>query len=300
MKKSGEELIKLIDIIPDESAKEGEYGLIELASIADSREVRNDDIVFAGTGLPMLGMMTANMLHAPNATLIFEAGIVDGKSMHIPMSVSDQRACYMASSLGGLVDIFGTYLQSGFVTLGFLGGAAIDKYGGTNATCIGDYHNPQHRFPGSGGAGDIGSLSARIVYFIIQEKRRFVEKNEFTTTVGWWCNDWKTGKWRPKKEIYRDTIFADTGPSAVITNMAVFRFDDSGIMYLDTVHPGVTVEQVKENCGFELNVSMVSGETTSPTYKELFILREVVDPEGIFLPIAPEYPSDIKEIIEKA
>jgi len=65
------------------------------------------------------------------------------------------------------------------------------------------------------------------------------------------------------------------------------------------LHPGITVEKVKENCGFELNVSKVKGETPKPTYKELFVLREFVDPELIFLPAKTEYPPAIKAIIEK-
>jgi len=74
------------------------------------------------------------------------------------------------------------FLQSGFVTLGFLGGASVDKYGGVNVTSIGDYYKPNHRFTGSGGNGDIGTMAKRVVYIILQEKRRFLERNDYTTT----------------------------------------------------------------------------------------------------------------------
>ena len=90
----------------------------------------------------------------------------------------------MSSTLGGLVDTFGYYLQQGFVTLGFLGGAAIDKYGGVNVTSIGDYYKPAHRFTGSGGNSDIGTMAHRTAYIILQEKRRFLERNDYTTTPG--------------------------------------------------------------------------------------------------------------------
>ncbi|MCE5333772.1 MAG: hypothetical protein LLG06_04200, partial [Desulfobacteraceae bacterium] len=116
MSKSIEELMYLVDKIPDEPAKSGEYLLPELMAIAVAHEVRDDDIVFAGTGLPMVGIMTANMLNAPHALLIYESGICDGKTMHVPMSVCDQRAANMSSTLGGLVDTFGYYLQQGYVT----------------------------------------------------------------------------------------------------------------------------------------------------------------------------------------
>lgn len=300
MAKTMEELMTLIDVIPNEPAKNGEFILPELMAIAVAHEVRNDDIVFAGTGLPMVGIMTAQFINAPNAVLIYESGICDGKTMHVPMSVCDQRAANMCSTLGGLVDTFGFYLQQGYVTLGFLGGAAIDKYGGVNVTSIGDYYSPSHRFTGSGGNSDIGTMAKRTAFIILQEKRRFVERNDYTTTPGWWCWDWRDGKWKPKKEVWKGTPFADCGPVAVVTNMGVYRFDEDGIIYLESCHPGVTVEQVKENCGFDLNVSRVKGETPRPTYRELFVLREFVDPELIFLPAKTPYPPDIQAIIDKA
>ena len=104
MARTMEDLMELIEKIPEESAKPGEFILPELMAIAVAHEVRDDDIVFAGTGLPMVGIMTANFLNAPHALLIYESGVCDGKTMHVPMSVCDQRAAYMSSSLGGLVD----------------------------------------------------------------------------------------------------------------------------------------------------------------------------------------------------
>lgn len=298
-KKPVTELMALIDQIPETEAQVGEFNLVEMLAIAASRFVRDDDIVFAGTGLPMLGIMTAQLLHAPHALLIYESGICDGKTMHTPAFVSDHRAAYLSTTLGGLIDTFGYYLQRGYVTLGYLGGAAIDKYGGVNVTCIGDYFQPKHRFTGSGGNSDIGTMARRTVFIIMQEKRRFLERNEYTTTPGWWCYDWETKEWKPKKEVWKGTLFADSGPEAVITNMGIFKFDENGEIYLDTVHAGITPEQVKENCSFDLNISRVRGETRRPTYRELFVVREFVDPERIFIPEpAPAYPPEIQKLIE--
>ena len=298
MAKTMEQLMDLIDKIPDEPAKVGEFILPELMAIQIAHQVRDDDVVFAGTGLPMVGIMTANFINAPHVLLIYEAGICDGKTMHVPMSVCDQRAANMCTSIGGLVDTFGFYLQQGFVSLGFLGGAAIDKYGGVNVTSIGDYYKPSHRFTGSGGNSDIGTMAKRVAYIILQEKRRFLERNEYTTTPGWWCWDFKTNEWKPKKEVWKGTPFAESGPEAVVTNMGNYKFDKNGEIYLESFHPGVTVEQIKENCGFNLNVKNVKGETKKPTYRELFVLREFVDAELIFLPQKVEYPASLKKLIE--
>ncbi|HOD29175.1 MAG TPA: CoA-transferase [Syntrophales bacterium] len=295
-----EERMDLIERIPDEPARPEEFILQELMTIAVAREVRNDDIVFAGTGLPMLGIMTAHLLNAPHALLIYESGVCDGKTMHIPMSVCDQRAAYMSSALGGLVDTFGYYLQQGFVTLGFLSGAAIDRYGGINVTAIGEnYYAPVHRLPGAGGNPDVGTMARRTVYIIPQERRRFLDRNDYTTTPGWWCRDFDTGAWRPKREIWKGTPFAECGPAGVVTNMGVYRFDDDGIIYLDTHHPGVTLERIREQCGFDLNCARLAGETPHPTYRELFVLREFVDPELIFLPETRPYPPAIQALIDR-
>lgn len=288
-----------INKIPDEFAAPGEFHLAEMLAIAASREVRDDDIVFAGTGLPMIGILTAQCLDKPNAVLIYEAGILDGKSIQIPGSVSDQRAAHLSSTLGGLTDTFGFYLQRNLCTLGFLGGASIDKYGGVNVTCIGDYYTPKNRFTGSGGNSDIGTMSHRTIFIMAQEKRRFVERNDYTTTPGWWCYDWPGGEWKPKREVWAGSPFADHGPAGVISNMGVFRFDEDGIMYLETHHTGVTPEQVNENCSFDLDISKVTGETKRPTYRELFILREIVDAERIFLPELPEFPPEVTKIVDE-
>jgi len=141
-------------------------------------------------------------------------------------------------------------------------------------------------------------MARRTAFIILQEKRRFLERNEYTTTPGWWCWDFKTREWKPKREVWKGTPFADSGPVAVVTNMGVYRFDDHGVIYLETAHPGITVDQIKENCGFELNVSRVTGDTPRPTYRELFVLREFVDPELIFLPQKVDYPADIQALID--
>lgn len=288
--------ISRLDLIPDEEADPKEYTLNEFLAIAAAREVKNDDIVFAGTGLPMVGILAAQFLYAPKAVVVYEAGMFDGKAVHIPASVGDQRAAYMASQLGGLTETFGFYLQRGLVTLGFLGGAAIDKYGGINCTVIGDYHSPSRRLPGGGGNPDIGTLAKRTVFIMVQEKRRFVERNSYTTTPGWQVWDIERETWVPKSEVYPKQ-YANNGPSAVISNMAVFRFDDKGEMYLDTTHPGVTIEDVKKECDFELNVGMHKGVTKKPKYKELVLLRKIIDPGRLFIPAKlPKLRDDIEEI----
>lgn len=266
----------------NEYAKPGEYTATDLLAVAAAREVVDGDVVFAGTGLPMLAIMLAQHTVAPNAVCIYEAGSIDGRPVDLPTSVGDARCAHQASVAAGLTEAFFGQLHNGYVDLAFLGGAEIDKYGNVNTTVVGNYAKPSKRFTGSGGNPDINGLARRTVFIMVQEKRRFREKVDYITSPGWRIPKWPSGEMVPKKEVYGK--YFRGGVEAVITNMAVFRFDEEGVMYLDTVHPGFTAEQVKENCSFDLNISRVTGETKPPTYKDIELLYKTVDPEGIFLP----------------
>jgi glutaconate CoA-transferase subunit B len=263
---------------------DNKYDLTALMVMAAAREVKNGEVVFAGTGLPMIAIMAAQHLHAPDAVLIYEAGTIDGKTISTPSSVADPRCVYQASVASGVANVFET-LQRGWVDLGYLGGAEIDLYGNVNATSIGDYMHPAKRFPGSGGNVDINCLAKRTIFIMVQEKRRFKNRVDYLTSPGWKVKWWDDGdakpKWVSRKELYPKKF--QGGPSAVITNMAVFRFDETGTMYLDTVHPGKTAEDVKNNVEFDLNIARMSGETKLPTKEEMDILYNEIDPEGIFL-----------------
>ena len=178
-----------------------------------------------------------------------------------------------ASTATGLFDVFSTILQNGYIDVGFLSGAQIDAYGNINATCIGDYHHPKIRFPGSGGSGDIACLSKRTIIIAVHEKRRFPERCDYVTSPGW--IDGPRGRERAGLKW--------GGPVAVLTNLGVLRFDErTKRTYLASYHPGVTPEKVKENTGFDLDISRAV-QTEPPTVEEIKILRERVDPEGIFI-----------------
>lgn len=260
------------------------YKSIDLMVVAAAREVNDGEIVFAGTGLPMIAIKLAQLTVAPTAACIYESGTVDGRPIDLPTSVGDARCGYQAACASGLIDVFGQ-LQSGKVDLAFLSGAEIDIYGNINCSFVGSPEGNRltgKRLTGSGGNSDIHSLAKRSVIIIPQEKRRFVENVTYITSPGWRIHKWPGGEWVSKKEVYGSALSG--GPDAVISNMGVYRFDEEGVIFLDTVHPGFTPEQVKENCSFDLNISRVKGETELPTYEELELLYKTVDLEGIILP----------------
>lgn len=263
-------------------AKAGDYTLADLMTVAASREVMDNEVVFAGTGMPMIAIMLAQKTHAPNLKLIFEAGTFDGRPNVIPTSVGDPRCEGGASRASGLCEAF-SIAQRGYVDLGFLGGAEVDEYGNVNTTAIGDYLNPDLRLTGSGGNPDINSFAKRTVFIMVHEARRFTRNVSYITSPGWRVRKWPSGQFVHRKELYGRAFRG--GPSAVISTAGVFRFDDAtGRMYLDSYHPGKTPDEIRGLCQFDLDVSRVCGETAPPTYGELDIIHNVLDPEEIFLP----------------
>lgn len=251
-----------------------DYKLTELMAVAAAREIRDGEVTFIGTGLPMLGGMLAKATTAPRAVMIFESGVVDARPTRTPWSIGD--ACLVPGSamLCGLSEVFGLFLQPGYVDVGFIGAAQIDVHGNLNSTVIGPYDKAKVRLPGSGGANDIGSLANRTIVMMKQDRRKFTTKLDYVTTPGWL--DGPGG--RERVGLPRG------GPTTVITQMGIYRFrDDTKEMYLHSNHPGVTVERIRENVSWALEVPSDVRETEPPTPEQVRLLREVCDPEGVFL-----------------
>ena len=249
------------------------YNTTELMACVASRALEDRKSIFVGTGLPIIATMLAQKLHAPDLLVVFEAGGIGPKLPTIPISVGDSRTFYkgvMAASM----DYTMAMAQLGLVDYGFLGAAQIDKYGNLNTTVIGDHDNPKVRLPGSGGANDLGSLCHRTITLMRHDKIRFVEKLDYLTTPGY-----LTGPGARRKV----GLPADTGPYRVISQLGIMGFDEeTKEMKLLQVHPGITIDDVIENTGFEMLIGDVV-ETEDPTEEELRILREEIDPTRMVL-----------------
>jgi len=252
-----------------------DFNSLELLVCVGSRMLEDNSTVFVGTGVPMAATMLAQKLHSPNVIPIFEAGAVAPLLPALPISVGDSRTSHKALIASTMNDVMET-CQRGMVDYTFLGGAQIDMYGNLNSTMIGDnYQEPKVRFPGSGGANDLASLCWKTIVITPMDDRRFVEQVDFITTPGY-----LTGKGAREAAGLPE----GTGPYKVITNLCILGYDDDTCrMMIESLHPGVTVEKVKENCGFELLVADNLEETHPPTDEELRILREEVDPDGYII-----------------
>jgi glutaconate CoA-transferase, subunit B len=250
----------------------GQYTLMELMICAASHLLEDNRTAVIGTGPPLAAAALAQKTHAPHLVILFEAGGMVPALEQLPISVGGSLTQTRAVAHSSMFDIMET-AQRGLVDYSFLGGAQIDQYGNLNSTMIGkDYDRPRVRLPGSGGANDLASLCWQTVIIIPHEKRKFVPQVDFITSPGYLSGP-------GAREAAG--LPPDTGPYKVISTLAVLGFDPATKrMRVDSLHPGVSRQQVIENTGFELLFADPVAATHEPTGLELEILREQVDPHG--------------------
>lgn len=242
----------------------------ELMACCGAREIRDKDIVIVGTGFPAMSANIARYTHAPSAMLMQESGVYDARPARPALSVGDPCLNPGAAMIGGLTDVMGMFLQGGWVDVGFLAGSQVDKFGNINTTAIGDYANPKSRLPGSGGANPIGSLAKKVLIIALHNTRTLTEKVDFVTTPGYLDGPGARERWGLPK---------DTGPQVIITNKAVMRFDkETKEAYLESWHPGTSVDEVVKLTPWELKVSPDVHETEPPRAEEIRVIREIIDP----------------------
>ena len=248
-----------------------DYTRRELMVAAAAREIRDGEKVFVGMRLPLLGFAVAKELHAPAALGIFENGVIrDWPALESIFTMSDPPNVARALCCGSLNDVM-YLLQSGRVDVGFIGGAEVDRYGNLNTHWV-EENGKRTRLPGSGGAADIATMARRCIIIMNHERRRFVPKVHYITSPGFGDG----GNWRQKQGL------SGGGPSRVITSMGIFSFDPvSREMTLTSNHPGVTVDEIKNETGWPLQVSTNVDETPAPSQDELAAVRKY-DPKGVW------------------
>jgi glutaconate CoA-transferase, subunit B len=246
----------------------------EMLVVAGARALAGRRVCFVGVGLPNIAVALAQRTVAPDCELIYESGVYGARPARLPLSIGDPCLVTGALAVTSMVELFQYYLQGGLVDVGFLGAAQLDRYGNINTTVIGGYHHPKVRLPGSGGACEI-AINAREVFVLLrQSPRSFVREIDFRTSPG------NLGG----SSARAAQGWQGSGPSLVVTDLGSYRFDpDSGEMLLASVHPGVTVEQVREATGWDLRVAGDLAETPPPTREELRLIREELDPEGVYV-----------------
>jgi glutaconate CoA-transferase subunit B len=256
------------------AAAETAFSRSEMMIVAAARELAGQRVCFVGVGLPNIAVNLAQRTVAPDLQLVYESGVFGARPARLPLSIGDPTIVTGAVAVTSMLELFGYYLQRGLVDVGFLGAAQIDRFGNINTTVIGEYARPRTRLPGSGGACEI-AINARQVFVIMrQSKRSFVERIDFRTSPG------NLGGAEAAARTRREQGWMGSGPSVVVTDLGIYHFDTDGEMRLDSLHPGATLEQVRESMGWEVRVAAELADTAPPTNEELRLIREELDPAG--------------------
>ena len=236
----------------------------EMMTVAAARELRDGQLVFVGIGLPSRAANLARRLHAPGLVLVYESGTIDTKPDELPLSIGDGILAETALTVVSVPEIFNYWLQPGRIDVGFLSGAQIDRFANLNTPVIGEYAEPVTRLPGSGGAPEIAA-SCRTVVVVMRHKRRaFVDQVDFVSSVG-------HGSGPGDREVLG---LRGAGPMRVITDLGVLEPDPaSRELVLTALHPGVSVEQVRAETGWALEVAADLRATPPPNERELATLR---------------------------
>ena len=253
-----------------------DFNTNELMAVIVSKQIRNDDVVFIGVGIPLLAGILAVSTHAPDAILVYEGGGIGARTRRLPWTISDNPTTDNALAAQTMWRVFSDQ-QRGFITLGIIGGAEIDPYGNLNTTVIlgGDhtYARPKVRLPGSGGANDIASSAGRTVIMMRLQKKKFVKELHHITSPGY-----LSGAGAREK-----AGLVGGGPQAVVTDKCIFGFESqTKEMVLTALYPGYAVNDIRESVGWDLKVAGSLEEVPPPTEEQIHILR-AYDPMGFVL-----------------
>src|SRR5262245_8142524 len=243
------------------------YTPTEIMTVAAARALRSEDVCFVGIGAPSAACNLARLTHAPGITLIYESGTIGTKPDVLPLSIGDGELCETALTTTTVVEMFRYWLQGERMTVGFLGGAQIDRFANLNTTVIGgSYHKPKVRLPGGGGAPEIAIACREIFIIMNQSKRSFVDKLEFITSMG----HGEGGDYRARQGV------KTKGPTKLITDLCVFEPDPvTKEMTVTSIHPGVTRDDIVANTGWPVRYAANVAQTPAPTTNELDVLRDL-------------------------
>ncbi len=238
----------------------------EMMAIAAARLLPDGAVCFVGIGLPGVAANLARRLHAPDLVLVYESGPIGAKPKVLPLSIGDGELARTADTVVPTHEIFRYWLQGGRIDIGFLATAQIDRFGNLNTTVIGDYRSPRVRLPGAGGAPEIAAHARETLVILRHQRRAFVERLDFTTTVGYLDG----GDARERLGL------RGGGPRWVITDLGLMEPDPATReLVVTAIHPGVARAEIEANTGWPVRFAAEVATTPAPRPEELAALRDL-------------------------
>jgi glutaconate CoA-transferase subunit A len=278
-----------------EPTGEDGYTIDELMACALAREIDDGSICSVGSVSPLatVAYLLAKKLYAPGLLLITSnGGYVDVPLRPMSIATSEVMDFGSAAVHFGGDDTYHWFYQKGLVTHEVVSAAQIDQYGRTNNVGIERPDGRKLRLPGQGGMADVADMHQNFsLYLTRHSNRNMVAEVDFVSAARTYHD-----------EDLRRRYGYQPGETSVLTNLGRFRFDPQlERLVLTRIHPGVTVEEVRENTGFPLLIAPELQETEPPTPRELRAIREEIDPLGIrrleFVP-GRERMALIEELLE--
>lgn len=242
------------------------YTPTEMMTVAAARALRNEDVCFVGIGLPSAAANLARLTHAPDIVLIYESGTLGTRPAVLPLSIGDGELCETALTTVSVPEMFRYWLQGGRISVGFLGGAQVDRFANLNTTVVGPYDKPKVRLPGGGGAPEIATACGEIFIIMAQSPRSFVARLDFVTSLG----HGEGGDHRARLGL------TTKGPTRLITDLCIFTPEpESKEMVVSAIHPGVSRAEIAAKTGWPVRFADQVVETQPPSAAELAALREL-------------------------
>ena len=242
------------------------YSTEEMMVVAAARVLKNEDVCFVGIGMPSVASNLARLTHAPNITLIYESGTIETKPDVLPLSIGDPELSETALTTVSVPEMFQYWLQGGRISIGFLGGAQLDRFGNINSSVIGSYDHPKVRLPGGGGAPEIASLCHQTFVVMRQSRRSFVERVDFITSFGYGNGG------DARQQLGISTL----GPTLIVTDLCLMQPEtETKELIVTSMHQGVTREDILQNTGWPVRFADIVNATLPPTETELVALRDL-------------------------
>jgi glutaconate CoA-transferase, subunit B len=243
-----------------------DYTTSEMMAVAAARALTNDDVCFVGIGAPSVACNLARLTHAPDITLIYESGAIATQPDILPLSIGDPELSETALCTVSVPEMFQYWLQGGRISVGFLGGAQLDRFANINSSVIGTYAEPKVRLPGGGGAPEIATHCKEVYIVMAQSRRSFVERVDFITSFG----HGEGGDHRQRLGI------RTLGPTLIVTDLCLMRpHPDTRELEVMSIHHGVTRDRITENTAWPIRFAPDVAQTPPPTSTELQVLRDL-------------------------
>ncbi len=249
-----------------------DYSVAELMCVTLTREIEDGDVIVLGSFTPLAyaSYILAKITHAPNSTLLAYAA-VDFRPFQLSFVRAESSATRGAALMWSMLEDLNSVHLKGRGDVEAISSIQADQYGNINLSAIGDYESPKLRGPGGAGAPEVIKMHRKMIgYFPNHSKMTFVPKVDVITGTRYLI-----GAEERIKAGYRP------GPIRYITNLAVISKEEKDRPFkIESLHPGVTADNVVENTGFELEIAKNIPETEKPTAEQVRLLREDVDPYG--------------------